>query len=126
MKTIEIEKRDWRSFFESFSKRHQGWLVNVDVIGPDLGAQVEAKGIALEGITEELRGNGGDSISINLGGKSDSHLTHAVRSPTHVRLKKTDEGSDETLQIEAEDGTTTLLRFRSAVLPEMVDAIASV
>lgn len=38
-------------------------------------------------------------------------------------LEQTDEGADAALAIKSADGTA-LLRFRSAVLPEMVDAVA--
>ena len=27
--TIEIDPDDWREFFDSFSRRHDGWLVTV-------------------------------------------------------------------------------------------------
>jgi len=41
-----------------------------------------------------------------------------------VSLEQTDEGADAALAIKSADGLTALLRFRSAVLPEMVDAVA--
>jgi hypothetical protein len=50
---------------------------------------------------------------------------HRISRPTHVSLEQTDEGADAALAIKASDGTTTLLRFRSAVLPELVDGIAA-
>ncbi len=42
----------------------------------------------------------------------------AVREAAHPL-----EGAHEASQVEAADGTATLLRFRSAVLPEMVDGV---
>jgi hypothetical protein len=39
-------------------------------------------------------------------------------------LEQTDEGADAALAIKSNDDTTALLRFRSAVLPELVDAVA--
>jgi hypothetical protein len=38
-------------------------------------------------------------------------------------LEQSDEGADAALQIEAGDGTTTLLQFRAVALPETVDDI---
>ena len=59
-----------------------------------------------------------------IGAKPDDHLTHIISAPAQVRLEQTDEGADVALVVKAADGTRTLLRFRSAVLPEMVDAVA--
>lgn len=55
--------------------------------------------------------------------KSADHLAHTIHGPTHVRLKETDEGAHEALQIESNKGATTLLRFRSPVLPQSLDGV---
>ena len=51
------------------------------------------------------------------------HLTHVITAPSHDRLEQTQEGASEALRIESTSGATTLLRFRSAMLPEMVDGV---
>ena len=123
MATQEIPRGDWEAFFDSFSRRHQGWLVTVEVMGADIGAQVEARRLPLEWIAAEMKNNGG-LISIIVGDQAETHFTHLISAPTHVHLKQSEEGADEALEIEAEDGTATLVRFRSAILPEMVDGIS--
>ena len=125
MKTQEIPKNEWTEFFDNFSRKHEGWLVNLEIFGPEIGAQVEERELALEGITDEWDETEGNSIMIMTGVKPDDHITHSVTGPTSVSLEQTDEGADAALAIKSGDGVTTLLRFRSAVLPEMVDAIAS-
>jgi hypothetical protein len=122
MSTREIPRDEWNSFFDSFSLRHQGWLVTVEVLGSDIGAQVEAKQMPLEGISADLKRSGEDIISIFIGGKPQEHVTHTIHAPERVRLKETEDGADEVLEIESES-LTTLMRLRSAVLPEMVDGI---
>ena len=124
MKTQEIPKKEWTEFFDNFSRKYVGWLVNLEVFGPEIGAQVEERELALEGITHEWDETEGNTITIMTGVKPDDHITHSVTSPTSVSLEQTDEGADAALAIKSGDGVTTLLRFRSAVLPEMVDAIA--
>jgi hypothetical protein len=57
------------------------------------------------------------------GGKPEDHVTHTIIHPTEVSLEQTDEGADAALAIKSADGIMALLRFRSAVLPEMVDAM---
>ena len=124
MQTKEIRKNEWTEFFDSFSRKHEGWLVNLEIFGPEIGAQVEQRELALEGITDEWDDVEGNTIIIMTGVKPDDHITHSITHPTAVSLEQTDEGADAALAIKSDDGTTTLLRFRSAVLPEMVDAVA--
>lgn len=122
MQTREIPRDEWAAFFDSFSRQHEGWLATVEVLGKEIGAQVEARELALRGITAELKGDE-DTISIILGETPEDHITHIITGPSHVRLEQTESGAHEALQIESASGVTTLLRFRSAVLPEMVDGI---
>jgi hypothetical protein len=121
----EIPREEWSEFLDSFSRQHEGWLVSVEVLGEEIGAQVEAEGKPLEGITAELKNGGEDSISIIVGLTPAEHITHNITAPTHVRIQQAENGADMTLQIESSDGVTTLVRLRSAMLPEMVDGIAS-
>ena len=124
MQTKEIPKDEWTEFFDSFSRQHEGWLVNLEIFGPEIGAQVEERELALEGITNEWDETEGNTIMIMTGIKPDDHITHSIARPTQVSLEQTDEGADAALAIKSGDGNTTLLRFRAAVLPEMVDAVA--
>jgi hypothetical protein len=120
----EIPRDEWAGFLDSFSRQHEGWLVTVEVLGTEIGAQVEAEGKPLEGITADLKAGGEDVITIILGGGPRGRVTHNVTQPAHVRIEQTEGGADMTLQIESGGGVTTLVRLRSAMLPEMVDGIA--
>lgn len=123
MQTTQITKTEWPAFFDSFSRKHQGWLATLEIFGPDLGAQTEERELPFEGITDEWNEAEGETIMIMAGGTTNDHVTHAVSNPTEVNLEQTDEGADAALAIKSSDGRTALLRFRSAVLPEMVDAM---
>jgi hypothetical protein len=124
MQTTEITRTEWQSFFDSFSRKHQGWLATLEILGPDIGAQVEERELAFEGITDESDEADVNTIMIMTGGKADDHVTHTITRPTEVSLERTDEGADAALAIKSEDGITALLRFRSPMLLEMVDAMA--
>jgi hypothetical protein len=58
-----------------------------------------------------------------VGAKPDDHISHSIGRPTEVILQQTDEGADAALAIKSADGVTALLRFRSPMLPEMLDAV---
>jgi hypothetical protein len=123
MQTREISKTEWPSFFDSFSRRHEGWLATLEILGPDIGAQLEERDLPFEGITDERDEVKGDRIMIMTGGKPDDHVTHTITQPTEVSLEQTDEGADAALAIKSADGVIALLRFRSPMLPEAVDAM---
>jgi Family of unknown function (DUF5335) len=122
MLTQEIPRNEWPEFFNRFSRQHEGWLVTLEVFSPDFGAQEEVHDLPLEGIAISENDNAG-AIAISAGKTSDDHLTHTVVAPLRVWIEKTFQGADEALEIESEDDTKTLLRFRSAVPPEMVDGV---
>ena len=123
MATREIPRDEWTEFFDGFSRQHEGWLVTVEVLGSEIGAQIEVRELRLEGITAEVKDDDEGAISIMVGETPDDHITHVITAPSHVRLEQTQEGADQALQIESASGATTLLRFRSAMLPEMVDGV---
>ena len=121
----EIPREEWVEFLDSFSRQHEGWLVTVEVLGEEIGAQVEAAELPLEGITAELKGSAEDSISITVGLTPAERVTRNITAPTHVRIEQAENGADMALQIEAADEAMTLVRLRSAMLPEMVDGVVS-
>jgi hypothetical protein len=124
MQTREIPRNEWTEFFDSFSRKHEGWLVNLEIFGPEVGAQIQERDLTLEGITDEWDEVEGNTVTIMMGAKPDDHISHSITDPIAVSLEQTDEGADAALAIKSNDDTTALLRFRSAVLPELVDAVA--
>lgn len=120
--TQEISRDRWPFFFEIFSRQHDGWLVTVEVLSPEIGAQVEGRSLRFEGVSAE---HDGERIVLALGESREAHITHVISSPTRVRLgrSETDRGTFETLEIESADGATALVRFLAGVVPEMLDGI---
>jgi hypothetical protein len=122
MPTKEISRDRWVDFFDSFSQQHKGWLITIEVLDLELGDQVEASSLALEGITAEINESGEDKIIVIAGKEPDSHISHTIAAPRKVWLKQTEEGADEALDIESDTGAV-IVSFRSAVLPELVDSL---
>lgn len=127
MKATTIARNEWPSFFDGFSRRHAGWLVTIEVFQPDIGAQVEERDLALEGLTAELGNVNGnnDKIEIVMGGKPHQRVAHTVLSPVEVSLEHTEDGANHALAIMSADAATTLLCFRRAMRTEMLDAWSS-
>ena len=123
MPTREIPRQEWNSFFDSFSRQHEGWLAPLEILAANVGAQEEARELPLAGVSLSSGGDETDAISIDLGTKPDEHVSHAISEPTAVWLEQTEEGANAALEIEVADGTKTLLRFRSPMPAEFVDGV---
>jgi len=122
MPTREIQSKEWVRFFDSFSNRHRGWLVTLEIMDPEIGDQTKARDLPLEGITTELNERGPDNIEIVVGSQPDRQVSETIVNPKEVWIKSSDEGADEVLEIKGEK-ETVLIRFRSAILPELVDGL---
>jgi hypothetical protein len=118
--TTEISNADRSEWLDAFSMRHDGWLVSLDVFSSALGAQPLFRNEPLIGVTSDPGGSGRLVITA---GHGVDHVMHVINAPSHLWLERTADGADAALAIEAADGTKTILRFRTAALPETVDGI---
>jgi hypothetical protein len=122
MGTREVTRSEWTNFFEVFSKQHEGWIASLEILGDQVGAQVEAIELPFQGISVSTEDEP-QSLIINLGKTAEDHVSHTIERPRHVWLKQTEEGANDSLEIVEEGNQKTLLRFRSPMLPELVDGI---
>ncbi len=122
MANREIPRGQWTAFFDSFNLQHGGWIVRVEVQhGTD--SQLLVRALPLVGIAVDLKGSEAGSLLITLGITPEGHWGHRIVAPARVRLKETQAGAVEAVEIASTEGETTLVQFRSAVLPETVDGI---
>jgi hypothetical protein len=122
MQTIEIQPGRWPQALAEFSALHEGWLVSVDILSPEIGAQPELRDLPLRGVVAEPARIGG-MITISAAQLDGQHITHTIHSPTRVRLERTDKGADAAMQIESMEGITTILRLKTPAAPETVDGM---
>lgn len=122
MKTIEVPPRIWNRTLQEFSQIHEGWLVSLEVMSPEVGAQSEFKAVPLLGIDLDPADRG-DAISIAVARSAKDRVTHQIHAPRKLWIERTDAGADVALDIDAEDGTRNILRLKAAVRPEEVDGM---
>lgn len=122
MPTQQIPHYEWKRFFDEFSRQHQSWLVTIEMLGRDIGHQVQVRNLPLQGLIVEPNEMGEDEITIISGSQPDAHISHTITSPRRVWLKQNDEGADEAVEIESFAGIT-LVSFRATALPEMLDGV---
>jgi len=122
MRTVEIPREAWAQRLNEFTAIHEGWLVSLEVLAPEIGAQPEIRNLPLLGVSADRIDQDG-TIAVSVAGSATEHLTHIIHAVTRIYVARTDDGADAALQIESADGTRAILRFRAAVLPELVDGI---
>lgn len=110
MTTTEIARYDWSSFLDSLTRLHVDEPVRIEVLRPDIGAQLEVNDLPLDGITAEMKGPIA-SITIAAGSDPDGHISHVISDPVSVRLARGSTDDDEALEIVDADRTVTLVFF---------------
>jgi hypothetical protein len=116
-----VPRNEWPLFFDAFSRQHLGWPVTVEVLGAEPSVQFEARRLSLQGIAYDKGEDG--SLSIMLGGDPSGHLTHAIQKPRRVWLGRAQgDDSRESIVVESEDGSRTVVTTEAQFLREIVDA----
>jgi hypothetical protein len=110
MKTRQIPREEWNRFFNNLSRKQEGWEVELEVFGPDMGDQIEESHMFLAGMTAEVTEHG-DAIQIMMAGTPNNHVTHTISAPILVELQQTDLGIDSALYIKSADGISNLLHL---------------
>lgn len=117
MEAIAIERSDWNRFFERVTRLHHGAIVTVNVSGALFGCQNAIVEQPLQGISGD-----GDDVLIHIGARRRlDHIGHRIAHVRNVRLRQTDAGADAAVDFDANDGTRTVVRFRSPMLPDLLD-----
>lgn len=84
--------------------------MRLEVLGADIGDQIEESGLFLTGVGAEFSAKG-DEIEIMLGETPSKHVTHVIKEPILIELQQTELGLDAALHIKSADGTTNLLHL---------------
>jgi hypothetical protein len=71
-----LEKENWRRFFDLISRTIQGQFVELEIAGPDFGDQVETDWALVEGLSYDEKS---DILSI-----LTSDVDHTISSPLEI------------------------------------------
>jgi len=113
----EVPASEWGTFFQEFSARHSGEPILVEISSYGEGAietetEILADELPLTGIDLEVEDDPQrPSIQVMVGMTPSDHLTHTITEVAHVWHYQTDDGEDAMLEIEAEEGPTTMLQL---------------
>jgi hypothetical protein len=107
-----LDRSEWANYFEEFNRRNLARPTLLEVFGEN-GAQEEEHGLPFAGISV-ARGNDTPEIEIMFGSQQTAHssrLTHSIRNVQQITSKLGPDGRDEALEIVADHGEISLLRF---------------
>jgi hypothetical protein len=111
--TQQIPREAWRTYFDELSK-HLGTVdATVEVIGPDIGDQIEAERLLLTGVTYDDRD---DVVVIGLDapGGPPEDLERIVEHPEAIYVATGGDDADLAIDIEDADQHKTILRVEHA------------
>lgn len=97
---------EWAERLEEFTRRNRGRLAILEVIDPDIGAQIEEKGVPFMGASFDPRDG---RVQIMCGGDDGTaHLTRSISGVTGIQLLKDGSGRDAFLRVAHGRGQTLL------------------
>ena len=111
--TQEIPKDHWPEFANDVSRAYQGWDVTVELLDRALGDQPAAKALPFQGMSFEKEGSEAGDILVEAGDVEPAFETHHIDHPRALRMVASIPGVETDIEIQSEDGTTTLVRLRS-------------
>ena len=110
-----IDRGQWETFLDEFSKRNQLRPTRLEVVGGDIGAQEQEAFLSFVGVSVDSKSESGN-IEIALGGETaadERQLTHRISNVERIAPLIGITGVEDGLAIEARDGVKTLLSFEA-------------
>ena len=114
-------RHNWSEFLKLFSQQNNARPTRIGVFEGAPGAMDDywlEDGLPLDGIDIDTRGSGAPAVEIMLGTveKPDcQHLTHTIAKTRFIRIVLSASGESDGLDIENEEGRTTILRFENRI-----------
>ncbi|MCL5735937.1 MAG: DUF5335 domain-containing protein [Actinobacteria bacterium] len=118
MPTRTIPTDQWSEFLDSFTREQRTRAVTIRVSDRELGYQEEIKRVPLLGVSADMEAGGGPKIEVMVGTTELDHTTHSVINPTAVRLLEDEGGEPEILELEAYDGSKTIVVLKPTAYGE--------
>ena len=117
-----IPQTEWSEFLKAFSRRHEHWLVTIEINDSKTGETVASRFMPLQSVQLDLEDQKNPRINVTV--RSDEkEIKHILFRPSEVILDVADDGNDQAIRVVSLN-TVTTARFRVAASPELLDGIA--
>lgn len=113
----QIEKSGWQRFFDAISTTMEGTRIGIEVIGLDIGDQIEAESLPISGITYDPN----DDALYFYAEDVDRHVGHTISSPREIYAQLGTNGLSEVVVMDSDDHKQ-IVRFRAPLeLPPHIE-----
>jgi hypothetical protein len=106
----DINQDRWSTFLAEFTRENRGAHARLEVMGPDVGYQVQTEDRPFDGVSADTK-DGECAVWISFGSTSEDHLTHGIQNVRAIRVRPPAGQSGAAVEMIAQDGTTTLLEL---------------
>ncbi len=120
---FEVPRDEWPEFVLGFGTSHKNWLLDITHFDVNDTKTVLAHNAPMKDIVLEDVGH--LNLVVNASMDSEREVTHKIENPRYIIMEETEDGGHKALEIINEELETTLLRFRSAMPPPMVNGKVS-
>ncbi|MEX2177491.1 MAG: universal stress protein [Gemmatimonadaceae bacterium] len=108
--TTRFSSYEWAERLEEFTRRNAGRTATLEVIDPEIGAQVEERGFPFVGAAYDPRNA---QVQIMVGNIAGRHLTRSIGGVTAVQVLRDRSGRDLILRVAHGRGQTLLTLERT-------------
>jgi hypothetical protein len=94
-----VPKERWQPFFDALTKVLEGNTVEIEVIGLDLGDQIETDWLPLSGLTYDSKDH---TFYVYLEDQANS-MAHAITEPREIFVRIAGRGLEQVVVIDSDD-----------------------
>ena len=116
-----ISRQKWKEFFETFSERHEGWLVQVEIHDSQTDEIVASQITSLHSIDLDLEDEKNPRINVTVL-YDNKELKHILFRPSQVSLHISEQDGEDSLRISSLNADTTI-RIRGTRKVDALDVI---
>ena len=110
--TSDLSRDAWRPYFDELSRTLATTRATVEIDAPQLGAQLQAEDLILDGITYDDRD---DVLVVALSqGGADESLQHFISEPKRISVETSQGVVPSSIEVEDGEGQLTLVRLEAA------------
>ena len=116
--TLDIPRKKWGQFLETFSRRHHRWPVNVETHDRVTGENVVLQETPLESVVLDLEDEKNPRINVIVQ-LDNKVIKHILFLPSGLVFEASNDGHVQSLRIETVNTETTLHLREPASLPSL-------
>ncbi len=113
---FEIERDRWVAFLADFTRENRGAPARLEVVGAELGHQVETEDLPFDHVSPDLEDDE-EEVWITFGPETEDHLSCGIHNVRDIWVRLPSGETETLLELVANDGTKTVLHLNRPVGP---------